>query len=66
MKTAGIVVDSYKLPTFRRHLDAAGYGYTQHPGLTPDTATLKVVTDDPAELAAVVKAANDEARKGKA
>jgi hypothetical protein len=42
-KVAGVVIDTWKLPVFRRHLDAAGAHYTEHPGLTDSTLTLRVV-----------------------
>jgi hypothetical protein len=42
---AGVVIDDWKLPIFKRHLDAAGFTYTQHPGVTKDTITLKVLTE---------------------
>lgn len=64
---AGVVIDDWKLPVFKRHLDAAGFKYTQHPGVTPDTITLKVITEWVHKLQPVVKAANDEcaANRGK-
>ena len=57
----GIVLDAWKLTIFKRRLDAAGYAYEQHPGVTADTITLTVITEDQTPLVAVVKAANDEA-----
>lgn len=63
---AGVVIDSWKLPTFKRHLDAAGYKYTDHPGLTPNTLTLKVTCEWAHKLQPIVKAANDECRAVKA
>ncbi len=63
---AGIVLDDWKLAIFKRHLDAAGYTYEQHPGVTGDTITLTVITDEQAAmLVDVVKAANDEAARFK-
>lgn len=63
---AGIAIDDWKLPIFDRHLSQAGYAYEKHPGLTADTLTLIVVTDDAKALEVVVRAANTEAatRKG--
>ena len=62
MKIAGVVIDDWKLPIFRRHLDAVGYKYTEHPGITPNTLTLKVKCEWVHKLQMTVKAANDECR----
>lgn len=59
---AGVVVDGCKLPIFKRHLEVAGYKYTEHPGITADTLTLKVTCDWAHKLQPIVKAANDECR----
>lgn len=32
MKTAGVVIDDWKLPIFKRHLDGAGSKYTEFLG----------------------------------
>lgn len=63
MKTAAIVIESWKLEIFTRRLTAAGYSFTQHPGIRPDWATLKVPYDGDAALpalAVIVKAAQLE------
>ena len=63
---AAIVIDNWKLPIFERHLEEAGYFYTQGNGLTEDTLNLYVLTnDDPRKLEVVVRAANDEAARSK-
>lgn len=59
---AGVVIDGWKLPIFKRHLDAAGYEYTEHPGITPDTLTLKVTCESAHRLKPIVEAANAECR----
>lgn len=59
---AGVVIDDWKLPIFKRHLDAAGYPYTEHPGLTAHTLTLQVRCDGVHKLQPIVRAANDECR----
>jgi hypothetical protein len=41
---AAIIIDSWKLPMFKRNLDKAGYAFTQADGLTPDTLILSVET----------------------
>jgi hypothetical protein len=62
---AGVVIDAWKLPIFKRYLDEAGYTYTEHPGITPDTLTLKVTYVWVHKLHQIVKLANDEcAAKG--
>ena len=65
MKTAGIVIDDWKLPIFQRHLDAAGFAYTQHPGLTTGTLLLKVTTDWISTLQPIVEAAQQEAQNAR-
>lgn len=60
MKTAGIVIDNWKLAIFKRHLDGAGYSYTEHPGLTENTMVLRVKCDLIAPLQRVLEAAVKE------
>ena len=60
MKTVGIAIDDWKLPVFKRHLDRAGYAYTEHPGLTKNTLLLKVKTEFVSDLQPVVEAAQKE------
>jgi len=60
---AGIVIDAYKLPVFKRHLDAAGYSYDEHPGLTEGTLLLRVKYEWVHKLQPVVQAAEKECRK---
>ena len=62
MKTAAVAIDAWKLAIFKRHLDAAGYSYTEGPGLTPDTLFLKVKTDLIAPLQRVIEAAQKECK----
>jgi hypothetical protein len=66
VKTAGVVIDAWKLPVFRRHLDTAKRDYTEHPGITPDTLTLKVKYDWVHELQPIIEAANAECAQIKA
>lgn len=65
MLKAGIAIDAWKLPIFKRHLSKAGYTFEQAPGLTADTLTLTVLTASAKELEVVVRAANTEAKKGR-
>lgn len=63
---AGVVLDSWKLPIFKRHLDAAGREFSKFPGLTPDLVTLQVPYSDQADrdaLQDVLRAANTEAAR---
>jgi hypothetical protein len=62
---AAIAIDNWKLPIFKRHLDAAGFDYEELFGVTHDTMFLSVVTEDVDSLAVVVKAANAEAAREK-
>jgi len=60
MKTAAVAIDDWKLPTFKRHLDAVGYSYTVGPGVTHDTLILKVKFEWVRELKPIIEAANAE------
>lgn len=66
MKTAAVVIDAWKLPIFKRHLDKAGYKYTENPGVASDTLTLRVSYEWVAQLQPVIVAANDECARSKA
>ncbi len=61
---AGIVLDDWKLPVFRRRLTDAGYEYTDAGGFTHDTTVLTVETDNPLALKKVLEEAYAEC-KGK-
>lgn len=63
MKTAAVVIDDYKLPVFKKHLDTANYKYTKGPGLTEGTLILSVEYDWAAKLKPIIEAANKECRK---
>lgn len=58
LKIAGVVIDDWKLPVFKRHLDAAGRTYTEGPGITADTVLLKVQYEWVADLKPIIEAAN--------
>ena len=60
MKIAGVVLDSWKLSIFKKHLDGAGYSYTEHPGITKSTLILKVKCKWISELQPIIEAANEE------
>ena len=65
MKTAAVFLDRWKLPTFKKHLDAAGYSYTEQPGITADTLTLQVQYEWVASLKPIIEAANKECANAK-
>jgi hypothetical protein len=60
MKTAAVLIDSWKLTIFKKHLDAAGFVFTEGAGVTKDTLTLKVEFDWVARLQPIIEAANAE------
>jgi hypothetical protein len=62
---AGIAVDNWKLPVFRRGLTDAGYSYRDAGALTHDTTLLQVETDDMPTLAGVIEKCQAECRKSK-
>lgn len=62
MKKAGVVIDDWKLPVFKKHLDAAGYSYTDQPGPITGTRVLTVQFEWVHKLKPVVDAANKECR----
>jgi hypothetical protein len=59
---AGIVVDDWKLPVFRKRLTEAGFTYTDAGGLTHDTTVLTVRTDDVPSLQKVIERCQTECR----
>ena len=67
MKTAGIVLDDWKIHIFKKHLDEHKFKYKQFSGPMKGCITLKVETKTITELQPVIQAANDEAasKKGK-
>lgn len=60
---AGIVLDDWKLPVFRKRLTEAGFEYTDAGGLTADTTVLTVETDNIAWLKVVIERCQKECRK---
>jgi hypothetical protein len=65
MKTAGVAIDHWKLSIFKKHLDGAGYSYTEHPGVTADILLLKVKYEWVADLQPIIEAANTECANAK-
>jgi len=60
MKTAGTVIDDWKLPIFKKHLDAAGYKYDAPVPFTDGTLILKVHYECVHELQPIIEAAQRE------
>ena len=60
MLKAAVAIDRWKLDIFKRHLDGAGFSYTELPGPTPDTMFLKVETRTIPELQPIIEAAQTE------
>lgn len=60
---AGIAVDNWKLPIFRKLLTEAGYEYKDGGELTIGTTLLTVETDDMLKLKAVLEKCQAECRK---
>lgn len=63
--TIGVAIDAWKLKIFKKHLDTAGYAYTENKGVTPDTLLLKVVTSNINELGIIITRASEECAKWK-
>lgn len=62
---AGIALDDWKLPVFRKRLTEAGFTYTDAGGLTHDTTVLTVETDDLLALKKVIERCQRECRLGR-
>lgn len=60
---AGIAVDNWKLPVFRKRLTEAGYEYEDGGALTHDTTLLTVYYSNIAELADVVQRCQEACRR---
>lgn len=60
---AGIAVDNWKLPVFRKRLTNAGYEYKDAGATSHDTTLLQVETDDMIALSEVIAACQSECRK---
>jgi hypothetical protein len=60
---AGIAVDNWKLPVFRRQLTDAGYEYRDGGPLTADTTLLTVETNDMLALKKVLEECQAECRR---
>lgn len=61
---AGIAVDNWKLPVFRKRLTAAGYEYQDGGALTSEATLLTIETSDMLALQKVIELCQIECRKG--
>lgn len=61
----GIVLDSWKLSYFTRHLMQADFSFETGAGITDDTTNLYVETEEVARLREVILAANTEAQESR-
>ena len=66
MKKAAVGLDDWKLPIFKRHLDAAGYKYEEPLRFTEGTLILKVHYEWVHELKPIIEAAQRECAEWKA
>lgn len=64
MTTSGIVLNVWKLPIFREHLDRGGFEYVEREGPTPDSTVILVETTDLTALKKFVLAATADAEIG--
>jgi hypothetical protein len=62
---AGIAVDNWKLPVFRKRLTEGGYEYTDAGPFTGDTTILHVETNDILALKRVLEECQAEWRESK-
>ena len=65
MKTVAIVIDDWKLPIFKKTLDAEGYEYAEIKGSCPKCITLQVKTDNIEKLKLIVESMNQEAARSR-
>lgn len=59
IKTAGVVLDTWKMPIFKKHLDGASRTYTEHPG-PYGTSILKIEYGLQEDLRPILEAAQNE------
>ena len=67
MKKAGIAIDKWKLPIFKKVLNEAEVEFEEGPGMTKDTLLLTVMIPDAEvdRLTNIVAVANNRAAKSK-
>lgn len=57
---AGLVIDAWKLPIFKKYLTEAGFSFEEKGAFTPDSVILHVQTESAEKLKPVVIAAQQE------
>jgi hypothetical protein len=57
---AGVAIDNWKLPIFKKHLDAAGYKYEEPVPFVDGTLILKVQYEWVHKLKSILEAAQKE------
>lgn len=62
---AGIVIDAWKLPIFKKHLTEAGFSFEEKGALTPGSLVLHVQAESAEKLKPVVVAAQQECKNCK-
>jgi hypothetical protein len=62
---AGIAVDNWKLPVFRKRLTEAGFEYQDAGPMPGDVTLLTVETDDPEKLQRTLEQCQAECKLGK-
>ena len=62
---AAIVIDDWKLPIFKKTLDAEGYKFKQFSGPIKGGITLQVEIDDISKFRPIVERMNAEAARSK-
>ena len=58
MPIAAVIIDDWKLPTFKRILTDAGYKFTEHDGVFPNTVCLKVEATNMVILGDIINTCN--------
>lgn len=68
-RTAGVLIDAWKLAIFKKHLEKAGRTFVESLGMTPDTLLLQVSYEDSVDarnLQTILEGAQAECAKLKA
>jgi hypothetical protein len=65
VKKAGVAIEDWKLPIFKKHLDAAGYRYEEPASLTSGTLVLQVHYEWIHKLMPIIEAAQKECAEKK-
>lgn len=66
MRTAAVIIDTWKLPVFERHLKKAGYVFGQTASVAKDTLVLRVAYTDVKKLRPVIADAQVECAMARA